>query len=311
MADYQLTILIVDDNRVMREVIAKILSATSHRTLLASGHKEAIVHLNSSHIDMILMDIEMPEVDGYQLTRMIRDKYDHWIPVIFLSGNDIEQALEKGIDAGGDDYLVKPVTPVILNAKVRAMARIAQMQSKLDELNKKLEKLNAQDPLTKLLNRRALDKKLKDTWSLISRQNPANGCVSVIMLDIDHFKQFNDHYGHPEGDVCLKRVALALKQKINRSSDYVARYGGEEFVIVLPQTNKEGAIKIAEEIGNAIQQERIVHEYSLVSNIVSLSIGVATGQPSKIGYKELIKQADKALYDSKHAGRNQISFFSE
>lgn len=311
MADYQLTILIVDDNRVMREVIAKILSATSHQTLLASGHKEALEHLDNSTVDMILMDIEMPEVDGYELTRLIRNKYKHWIPVIFLSGNDIEQALEKGIDAGGDDYLVKPVTPVILNAKVRAMARIAQMQSKLDELNKKLEKLSAQDPLTKLLNRRALDKKLKETWSLISRQDPDQGVVSVIMVDIDHFKQFNDHYGHPEGDICLKRVALALKQQTNRSSDYVARFGGEEFVIILPQTTKNGALKLAEEVLLAIQQESIEHKYSKVSDVVTLSVGVSTGQPSKIGYKELIKQADKALYDSKHAGRNQVSFFSE
>jgi diguanylate cyclase (GGDEF)-like protein len=303
--EHPLNILVIDDSRVMRDIISRMLLASKHQVLVADGYVQALKYLSNNTIDLILMDIEMPVINGYELTAMIRDKFDKWVPIIFLSSNDSEEALVKGIDAGGDDYLTKPVNQVILNAKVRAMGRIVCMQSKLDELNVKLERLSNIDPLTNVFNRRALEQKLKEFWQIQQRNNSE---LSVLMIDIDYFKNFNDHYGHPEGDICLKRVALILKQQINRSTDFVARYGGEEFVILLPFTNQKNAQCKAQSILEAINLEAIKHEYSSVASHVTVSIGIASTEKQKTSdYKELIKSADMALYTSKNKGRQQVS----
>ena len=304
---HKLTILIVDDNRVMREILRNMLIVSDHMVLSAEGHEQALAHLHDNQIDLILMDIEMPDVNGYELTKLIRQTFTEWIPIIFLSSNDTEEALAKGIDAGGDDYLTKPVKNIILNAKVRAMGRIAQMKNELDALNQTLEKLNTQDPLTKVLNRRALDKKLKDISHMREREAREH---SILMIDIDYFKLYNDNYGHPAGDLCLKKFALILKQSVERDADVVARYGGEEFIILLPFTNVEGATKVAERIIQSLAKENILHEYSSAANFLTASIGISTAQQDKASEK-LIKQADLALYNAKKNGRNQVSFFTE
>lgn len=301
---YQLTILIVDDNRMMREVINKMLSPLNHNVLISDGYVSALAYLESEKVDLILMDIEMPEVNGFELTQMIRDKYIHWIPIIFLSGNDNELSVEKGINAGGDDYLTKPISQIILHAKVRAMTRIADIQIKLDTLNKKLEKLSTQDPLTKLLNRRALEEKLQVLWLNQKRDNTA---ISLLMIDIDHFKLFNDNYGHPEGDACLKRFGLMLKRQVNRETDSVARYGGEEFVVLLPFTDEYGAKQIAEKILLCLASEPIKHEFSPTAPFVTASIGIASIKDASIGHKDTLKKADLALYQAKQNGRNCIA----
>ena len=301
---YKLTILIVDDNRMMREVINKMLSALNHNILISDGYESALNYLENEKVDLILMDIEMPEVNGFELTEMIREKYTQWIPIIFLSANDDELSVEKGINAGGDDYLTKPISQIILHSKVRAMARIADIQLKLDSLNKKLEKLSTQDPLTKLLNRRALENKLKEQWVNHKRDNSS---VSLLMIDIDHFKLFNDNYGHPEGDECLKRFSLMLKRQVNRETDYVARYGGEEFVVLLPFTDAYGAKQIADKILLCLASEPMKHEYSPTAQFITASIGVASFKEVASSYKDILKGADLALYKAKHNGRNCIT----
>lgn len=301
---YQLTILIVDDNRMMREVINKMLSPLKHNILISDGHVSALAYLESEKVDLILMDIEMPVVNGFELTQMIREKYVKWIPIIFLSGNDNELSVEKGINVGGDDYLTKPISQIILHSKVRAMARIADIQLKLDTLNQKLEKLSTQDPLTKLLNRRALEEKLQTIWLNQKRDNTA---ISLLMIDIDHFKLFNDNYGHPEGDACLKRFALILKRQVNRETDSVARYGGEEFVILLPFTDSYGAKKVAEKILLSLASETIKHEHSPTAPFITASIGIASTKDTDISHKQMLKQADLALYQAKNNGRNCIA----
>ena len=301
---YQLTILVVDDNRMMREIINKMLSPLNHKLLISDGYVAALDYLENEKVDLILMDIEMPQVNGFQLTQMIREKYAHWIPIIFLSGNDDELSVEKGINAGGDDYLTKPISQIILHSKVRAMARIADIQSKLDTLNKKLEKLSNQDPLTKLLNRRALEDKLKEQWISHKRSNSS---VSILMIDIDYFKLYNDNYGHPEGDACLKRFSLMLKRQVNRETDSIARFGGEEFLILLPFTDTYGAKQIAEKILLCLATDPIKHEFSPVANFVTASIGIASLKTTADSYKSLIKDADLALYQAKNNGRNCIA----
>ncbi len=302
----QLNILVVDDDVVMNNVISSIIIDNGHLPLVATGYEQTLSILAENNIDLILMDIEMPDVDGFSLTIMIRELYPNWIPIIFLSANDSEQYLAKGIDAGGDDYLTKPVKPIILTAKIRAMARIASMKDELEFLNDKLFKLTSIDPLTTTMNRRALDECLHSTWLLNQRQQAE---LSVMMIDIDFFKNYNDNYGHQKGDRCLVRFANILKNQLNRETDHLARYGGEEFVIVLPFTPLEGAQFKAIEILTALKKTPIKHGFSYVAPYLSASIGISSTKLGAKDYHELINQSDIALYKAKEHGRNQSYIF--
>jgi diguanylate cyclase (GGDEF)-like protein len=304
----QLSILIVDDNQVQRSIVCKMVLAYGQIGLIANGYEEALSHLEQNHIDLILMDIEMPDVNGFELTRIIRERHSKWIPIIFLSGNDSEKYLATGIDAGGDDYLTKPVKEVILNAKIRAMTRIATMQHDLDEANKKLEQLTCIDPLTQVLNRRGLEEVLDVAWGTYQREKSE---LSLLMIDLDHFKSYNDNYGHQQGDECLKRIANVLKMGINRTTDTVARYGGEEFIVVLPFTPLEGAKFKAQALLHAIKNENIVHEFSSVCDYVSVSIGITATSCSAHNLESLIKQSDVALYQAKKRGKNRSVVYKD
>jgi diguanylate cyclase (GGDEF)-like protein len=274
-----------------------------HTAITANGHRQALDALNNDAIDLVLMDIEMPEVDGFELTKIIRKKHPQWFPIIFLSSNDSEEYLIKGIDAGADDYLTKPVKQVILSAKIRAMERIAMMRGALARANKQLEILSSIDPLTQILNRRGLEEVLANAWQVNERQK---GELSILMIDIDFFKPYNDNYGHPKGDKCLKQVTDSLSASLNRSTDSLARYGGEEFIVVLPFTPIDGARFKAKELILSLLSKKIKHEFSTVLPYVTISIGIATKSISdKINNAtELIKNADIALYQAKKNGRN-------
>jgi diguanylate cyclase (GGDEF)-like protein len=302
----QLNILLIDDDKLMRKVVAAMITDNGHLPLIASGYKQALATLSSNKVDLILMDIEMPDVDGFMLTSMIREMYSEWIPIIFLSANDSESYLAKGIDAGGDDYLTKPVKTVILAAKIRAMSRIASMQDELELLNKKLSRLTNLDPLTNVMNRRALHDCLLKEWAVSQRQNAE---LSILMVDIDLFKAYNDNYGHQKGDRCLVRFAKVLLAQLNRKTDHLARYGGEEFLILLPFTPLEGARFKAIEIISALKEVAIKHGFSSVAPHVSASIGISSTLLAAADSDELINQADVALYQAKAMGRNQSAVY--
>jgi diguanylate cyclase (GGDEF)-like protein len=297
-----LNILIIDDNRLQRKIISTMVLASKQVPITANGHEQALACIEEENIDLILMDIEMPEVDGYALTSIIRKNYSRWIPIIFLSANDSEESLIKGIDAGGDDYLIKPVKEVILSAKIRAMNRLSNMQRDLDAANKKLATLSCIDPLTQLLNRRGLDQVLQSTWSLTAREKSE---FSLLMIGIDYFKPYNDNYGHQQGDKCLKQVSGVLSLSLSRSTDVAARYGGEEFILVLPATSIKGAEFKAKEIITRFENAQLKHKFSAVSDIISVSIGVTSTRFSAHNIEQLIKQSDKALYQAKKRGRNR------
>jgi len=285
-----------------------MITDSGHIAITADGHQQALEELEKESIDLVLMDIEMPDVDGFELTKMIRELHQQWFPIIFLSSNDSEDYLTKGIDAGADDYLAKPVKQVILSAKIRAMERIVKMKGALDRANKQLEILSSIDPLTQVLNRRGLEDVLKNAW-LVNKREKAE--LSILMLDIDFFKPYNDNYGHPQGDKCLVQVAGLLNESLNRSTDSLARYGGEEFVVVLPFTPIDGARFKAKELIESLLAEEIKHEFSSVSPYVTVSVGIATkdcGNNANNG-NELIKQADIALYQAKEQGRNCYKVF--
>nr|WP_315982978.1 response regulator [Aliamphritea spongicola] len=198
-------ILVVDDSALVRDMVTSIVvNAGYPQPLLAKDAREAKAHIKRSVVDLILMDIQLPGVDGLQLTRQIRRnlKDEQWIPIIFLTIKDDPDYLAAAIDAGGDDYLVKPVNPVVLLAKVHAMARISNMKAALDETNLQLNRLTQIDALTNVINRRGFDESLMHSWRL-HRRNDQELCL--LFLDIDDFKTYNDNYGHPQGTaVCVR-----------------------------------------------------------------------------------------------------------
>jgi len=297
---------VVDDNKFIRQVVSAMIIDSGHVAIAVEGHLQALAELDKDTLDLVLMDIEMPEVNGFELTKMMRELHPQWFPIIFLSSNDSEDYLTQGIDAGGDDYLTKPVKQVILSAKIRAMERIVQMKGALDRANKQLEILSSIDPLTQILNRRGLEDVLANAW----QENTLHeGELSLLMLDIDFFKLYNDNYGHPQGDKCLTQVANALDKSLNGATESLARYGGEEFIIVMPFTPVDGARFKAKELNLALQNIKIKHEYSSVSAVVTVSIGIASTIHGASNISELIKQADMALYHAKNKGRNCSQVF--
>ncbi|WP_286236794.1 GGDEF domain-containing response regulator [Neptuniibacter halophilus] len=303
-----MNILLVDDDRYIREIIGSVINDAGYRPLFAEDAEQAMKALDEESIDLVLTDVEMPGMNGFELTRQIRDTYpDTWFPIIFLSGQSDEKHYKEGIDAGGDDYLTKPVSPVVLRAKIRAMERIANMKKALDNANARLEKLSSQDPLTRLYNRRALDQHMLREWKRCKRDGKE---LTAMMLDIDHFKLYNDHFGHPQGDECLKAVAKVLKKSLLRSHDLVARYGGEEFAIILPETSIKEAEVVCQRICETLAQRDLAHAPGASADRVCLSIGISSTQHQAETPTALLRQADQALYAAKQAGRNGWRSFS-
>ena len=302
-----MNILVIEDSSYQRQLISAMIADSGFKAICTSGCKEALDVLAITSVDLILMDIEMPDMNGFELTKIIRSTYPEWMPIIFLSANDSEAYLTKGIDAGGDDYLTKPVKQVVLAAKIRAMERISLMKSALDQANKQLELLSSIDPLTQVLNRRGLSPILNNSWVNNLKESAE---LSLLMLDIDCFKLYNDNYGHQQGDDCLVEVANIFSQVLDRSRDVIGRYGGEEFIIALPYTPIESARFKAQEIINTLLSAKIAHEYSTVLPYVSVSIGVSSTSYGASSLEQLIKQADLAMYQAKENRRNQYAVFN-
>ena len=303
-----MNILVVDDNKLMREMISAMVTACEHTPFKVSGYESAIETLENQSIDLVLMDIEMPEMNGFELTRLLREKYQDWFPIIFLSANDSEGYLAEGIDAGGDDYLTKPVSQTILSAKLKAMSRIADMQKELDKVNQQLAKLSNIDPLTQIANRRGMDDFLAKAWQINHRESSA---LSVLMIDLDHFKLYNDNYGHQKGDDCLIAFAQLLSDNINSDTEGVFRYGGEEFIVVLPFTNVNDAFIKAQHLLSKLEELAIEHNFSPTNNKITASIGVASTEHMPSSFLELMSNADKALYLAKEKGRNRSVIFQK
>lgn len=299
-------ILLVEDSATLRHAMSEYIRAAGHEALVAQSGEEALQMIEHTPFDLIIMDVEMPGLNGFETTRLMREWLgEHWIPIIFVTGKTDDASVEEGIEAGGDDYLSKPVSPIILKAKIRAMQRIVDMRNQLSEMNEALEQLSQRDSLTQLYNRRTFNDIAKQQWASAKRMHTP---ISVLMLDIDHFKLFNDHYGHPSGDGCLKQVANALQRSLQRPEDILARYGGEEFIILLPNTDITGAKQVAENLLKTIFELQIPHEKSTTEKIVTTSIGVATcSHTTGRTFDDVVKQADNMLYRSKHNGRNQVS----
>ncbi len=320
-------ILVVDDSPDSQLLITSILKYAGYTELLtASSALEAFKYLGmdnpasvSTDIDLILMDIVMPEMDGIEACRLIKSfEYLRDIPVIMVTATMQMKELQMAFAAGAIDYITKPLNKVELLARVSSALKLKReidnrkareqellkLTQRLEELNQMLQRLSSLDGLTGVANRRHFDLVLKQEWRRAIRDATP---LSLILIDVDFFKAYNDTYGHQMGDECLKRVADSLKGVLKRPTDLIARYGGEEFVVLLPKTDIEGTSALAEEMRTAVEALRIAHARSQVTDRVTISLGVATIVPNRDSSStELITEADRALYGAKQEGRNRV-----
>lgn len=304
-------ILIVDDSDTIRAVLAAAVRAMKFEPVLADCGEKALELFAAERPALVLLDVNMPGIDGYETARRIRALApEEWVPIIFLSASEDDQDLERAIECGGDDYLVKPVSAVVLNAKMRALQRLDQMRRKLVDVsneltaaNQRLETISQQDGLTGIANRRAFDFLIERQFlDAVRRHEP----FSVVLCDVDHFKAYNDHYGHLAGDECLRQVAAALARSCKRATDVAARYGGEEFALLLPDTPAAGALRVVEVAQSELAALAIAHAGSTTSDVVTFSAGIATYVPERDKVSlDLTARADEALYRAKHLGRNR------
>lgn len=298
-------ILIVDDSRSTLQLITHTVDLMGQPYVTAASGSEALAAFQASKPDLILLDVVLPDVDGFEVARRIREIEGNadWTPIIFLTSLDKDEDLERGIAVGGDDYLHKPVNQVVLSSKIRAMQRILEMRLSLEAANRELHRLTHIDGLTGVANRRSFDQMLDTEWRRMGREKKE---LSLLLCDVDHFKKYNDHYGHLGGDDCLRQVAQTIQKSVSRGGDNVSRYGGEEFAVILPATSQGGALMVAERVRHEIKQLSLPHTQSELGQ-VTLSIGLATVVPSNDSAPEqLIAIADKALYGAKQGGRNRV-----
>ncbi len=307
-------VLIVDDAKSNVMLISAIIQRAGHQVVTAATGEEAVEQFRDRSPDLVLMDVNLPGIDGYEATRQIRAiGGEGWIPVIFLSGSDQSVDIVRGIEAGGDDYLTKPIDAMILTAKFRAMQRIAEMRQQLISVsnqlrssNEELDRLASLDGLTGIPNRRLFDTRLMA--NLVQHAKDGSP-LALILGDVDYFKLYNDSLGHQWGDDCLRKVAEAISGALWDERHLAARYGGEEFVVLLPDTTVDHAVAIAEEIRAALEGLKLGHPKSAVSPYVTLSLGVAglaRGEPTPVA-DVFLGRADKALYRAKEGGRNRVT----
>ena len=299
MSNENNAVLIVDDMTSNIQVLANALQDDYRIKVATNGERALEICHSDSPPDLILLDIMMPDMDGYEVCRRLKsDTATSSIPVIFVTALTEATDEEKGLNLGAVDYITKPFHLPIVKARVR---NHLSLKLKTDLL----EEMSHIDGLTHIANRRNFDEVMDKEARRVARIPQP---ISLIMLDIDYFKPFNDNYGHGLGDECLVQVAKAMRGVIKRPNDLLARYGGEEFAVVLPETPLEGALKVAEDLREAVDSMNFPHAYSKVTDHVTISLGVASNEfDQEISVEDLLKQADQALYKAKKAGRNQVA----
>ncbi|MGY0829710.1 diguanylate cyclase [Azospirillum brasilense] len=297
MTDARSKILVVDDIPSNVHVLSRILK-DDHDIYFATDGAKALELAQSRLPDLVLLDIMMPGMDGYEVcSRLKAEPVTRDIPVIFISAKSEVEDETYGLEVGAIDFISKPISPPIVKARVRNHL-LLKRQTDL------LRTLSFNDGLTGIANRRRFDEVMLREWRRCGR---AQLPLSLIMLDVDQFKPYNDHYGHQAGDECLRAVAQLLAEQMMRPGDLTARYGGEEFVCLLPETDEDGAVQVAERLRRTVAERRLPHAVSHVADHITISLGVATARPTLDDTPDRLSQlADGLLYEAKRAGRNRV-----
>lgn len=307
-------ILVVDDSRTITAVFGARLVEIGHEVVIAENGQIAVERFQVSAPDLVLMDIEMPVMNGFEAAKQIRaveaTQEWAWTPIIFLTASDTPEHLITAIEAGGDDFIPKSAPEGVVQAKMKAMARIASLRAELSLANRKLAAQASQDGLTGLVNRRYMDLRLDQQWSEAIRCGAPFG---LLMMDVDHFKQFNDHYGHLAGDDCLRAIAATLLKMVEEVNArrmardaFVARYGGEEFAMMLPRCAGEAVAEIARATVDAVRRQGIPHARNAEWGVITLSVGGAHMSRAEGALSLLFRRADANLYGAKKNGRNRV-----
>jgi len=306
-------ILWVDDAKSVVLVMTSRLIKYGYEVVHAGDGQEAVRKFAEAAPDLVLMDIEMPVLNGFEATSRIRaleaTRQWAWTPIIFLTSSDTVENLTTAIEAGGDDFMSKMAAEPVLQAKMKAMSRIAALRQSLSQANQKLQDLASQDGLTGLCNRRSMDLRTDGLWEQACAQQTSFG---LLMIDIDNFKKYNDHYGHQLGDDCLRQVARAIEATtLQANADglcagaFAARYGGEEFAVLVPQPTAQSLQILAQRQVQAVSQLNWPHEKNDAWGHVTISVGAALSSPAQGVVLTLFRQADEHLYQAKHQGRNR------
>jgi len=295
MSEKQYTILVTDDDKSNLMVLDSILSP-HYKILMSKSGERALTIAKQYRPDLILLDILMPEMTGFEVIAKLKEDGDTaQIPVIFITGLADVDNEEKGLSSGAVDYITKPFSKVIVLARIKNHIKIINQM-------RIIENIGLTDPLTNIANRRGFENRLNAEWSRALRDRHP---LSILMLDIDKFKDYNDTYGHQQGDAALQAVAQTLSKELKRSSDFAARWGGEEFIGLMPSLDSKGAVEVAEQLRKVI--EKVVIPADGFDTKITVSIGINTVVPqADANINNFIKKADDALYKAKESGRNRV-----
>ncbi len=290
-------LLVVDDQPVNIQVMHQVF-AQDYQVFMATSGAQALALCQNNPPDLVLLDVVMPGMDGFEVCTQLKSSESTCnIPVIFVTAHTDDAQETRGLGLGAVDFIAKPVNPAVVRARVKTHLTL-KFQSDL------LRKLVFLDGLSGVFNRRYFDQQLGVEWARASRSHAP---LSLVMLDVDFFKLFNDRYGHQAGDDCLRLIAITLKACLKRPADLVARYGGEEFACILPETSFEDAMGLAVELEHKVRGLRIPHEDSRIGNVITVSVGLATRTLDSQGDPvSLMRLADAQLYTAKQTGRGRV-----
>jgi len=291
-------LLVVDDQPIHLQVLYRALAGEC-QIFMANSGEQSLKVCHEQQPDLVLLDVVMPDMDGFEVLQRLKAHPDTKdIPVIFVTAHGGDEIETQCLLAGAVDFIPKPVNPNVVKARVKTHLTL-KFQSDF------LRDMAFMDGLTSVSNRRHFDERLAMEWGRAQR---TGGALSLLLLDVDFFKNYNDHYGHQAGDDCLRQIAALLKAQLRRPSDLVARYGGEEFVCLLPDTGHDDALVMAERMLRAVRGAAIAHLFSQVAPVVTVSLGVASREGADVGGRAayLLALADAQLYQAKRTGRARV-----
>lgn len=291
------TVLVIDDSALNRQMLTDLLRS-DYAVISARSGEQGLELARQHQPDLILLDVVMPGLDGHEVLRLLKaDGRTSLIGVIFITGLDSAAEEERGLRAGASDYVVKPFHAAVVRARVALHLQLARQR-------RLLEQLARIDGLTEIPNRRHFDDMLAQETARATRGGVG---LALVLLDVDCFKQYNDHYGHAKGDRALQSIARVLHTGMRRPADLAARYGGEEFVLLMPETDLAGAVLRAERLRAEIEQLALPHAWSDAAPCVTVSMGVThAARAEELSGAALLLQADHRLYAAKRAGRNRV-----